>query len=199
MTEARTESAGERARRLWNGDATSTARLLLEELIADGEVVDVLLLWVADRVRAAVRGEVRRAEQDAWTAPAGRPDRVARAFRSQTGTLPELDNLELLLSLPVLVPIAGSKTQSVAWRDMTVAHHQARIGMLRRPMQAISDAVDRHEWAITEIEKYGVRCLGDIAVRVLEADMKSKGVSLAPPSAKGRDKAEAAALKFIHP
>ncbi len=169
-TGTRTESAPDRARRLWDGDFTSTARRLLEELLpADAEV---LVPWVADRVRATIRTDIRRAEEQAWTSPAGAArERHATAIRAQTGALPALDNLELLLSLPVLVPVAGNGTQAVPWRDMTVADHQARIGMLRKPLAAIADTVSRHEWSIREIEKYQVHCLGDIDLAVLKADI----------------------------
>jgi hypothetical protein len=164
------ESAADRARRLWDGDVTSTARRLLEELIEDGQTVNVLLPWVTDRVRATFRNIVRKAEDSAFTDPGGHADRVARSVRTQTGTLPALTNLELLLGLPILVP-GKNGNQAVAWRDLTVADHRARIGLLRKPQEALDKTIARHEWSIREIEKHGVNTLGDIDIAQLKADL----------------------------
>lgn len=170
---AEKESVTERALRLWDGHPDTTARALLGELLClpPEEIIDALVPWITDRVRAAVRSEVRHAEKNAWASPDGHPQRTARSIRAQTGALPALDNMELLLSLPVLVPTTGSKTQAVAWRDMTVADHQARIKMLGKKRDALQATISRHEWAIAEIGKYGVRCLGEISLEVLKADM----------------------------
>jgi hypothetical protein len=175
-TKVKAEAANDRARRLWDGDAHSTAQALLKELMDDPspqEAILVLLPWITDRVRAAIRTDVRAAEESAFTNPSGRPDRVAQHIRSQSGALPALDNLEMLLSLPVLVPVAGSVTQSVLWKDMTIADHQARIGMISKPLAAINAAISRHRWSIAEIKKHKVECLGQIDLAVLRAEMLS--------------------------
>jgi len=122
-------------------------------------------------VRATIRASVREAEEAAWASPSGRPHRSATSIRASTGALPALDNLDMLLSLPVLVPRAGSETQTVRWREMTIEDHEARIGMLRRPMGATLDAMKRHQWSIQEIRRYGVSCLGEIDAAVLKDDM----------------------------
>jgi hypothetical protein len=194
--EGTAESAADRARRLWDGDASSTARKLLEELIAEEAVVGILLPWVSDRVRATVRSDIREAEEAAWTSPAGKRDRKATSVRTQTGALPALDNLEYLLSLPVLVPVAGHGTQAVPWRDMTVADHEARIGLLRKPLPSIQAAVGRHEWSIREIQKYRVRCLGDIDISVLESDMKSGAITAGASAASDPDPVAANPVLF---
>lgn len=171
-----TESAADRTRRLWDGDITSTARRLLEELISEEAAIEVLLPWIADRVRAAVRNEVRQAEANTWMHPAGHDNdrqRKALTIRTQTGGLPSLDNMEVLLSLPVLVP-GNDGVQTIAWRDMTIKDHQARIGLLNKPLASINDAIGRHQWAISEITKYGVRCLGDIDLALLKADLTAQ-------------------------
>lgn len=160
------ESAADRARRLWNGDVLSTAQMLLAELSAE-EFREVLLPWVADRVRSTMRTEVRAAEMAAFQRPAGRRP---TSVRDQRGALPSLDNLEYLLSLPVLVPGAARK-HTVLWRDMTAADHECRIAMLERHIDGTRKAVLRHEWSLREIAKYGVTCLGDIDIKLLEADM----------------------------
>jgi len=175
-----TESASDRARRLWDGSSfTETARELLRELLyavrdddlGSEDAVEILLPWITDRVRATIRASVREAEEAAWTSPSGRPHRSATSIRANTGALPALDNLDMLLSLPVLVPRAGSETQTVRWREMTIEDHEARIGMLRRPMGATLDAMKRHQWSIQEIRRYGVSCLGEIDATVLKDDM----------------------------
>lgn len=168
------ESAADRARRLWTGEARSTALALLKELLGEPEpeeAIQVLLPWITDRVRAAVRTDVRKAEEAAFAHPVGYPDRVAQSYVDSRGGLPSLNNLELLLELPVLVPRPGSRSQAVPWKDMTVADHQARIGMLARPVNALRVTMRRHEWSIQEIEKHGVRCLGDISITVLRRDL----------------------------
>lgn len=168
------ESAADRARRLWTGEARSTALALLKELLGEPEpeeAIQVLLPWITDRVRAAVRMDVRRAEDAAFTHPVGYPERVALSYVDNRGGLPSLNNLELLLELPVLVPRAGNRAQAVAWKDMTVDDHVARIGLLSRPMGAIQATMRRHEWSIREIEKHSVRCLGDISITVLRRDL----------------------------
>jgi len=180
MTAAATSTgtAAERARRLWDDDPASTAAALLRELLEEedanpGTLAFVLLPWITDRVRATIRSQVRSAEESAWANPSGSPQRTARVIRSQAGPLPALDNLELLLSLPVLVPAAGNRAQAVPWRDLTASDHRARIGMLRKPLGAIRGAIERHEWSVREIEKYGVRTLGDISPATLRRDMRN--------------------------
>lgn len=168
------ESAADRARRLWDGDSRSTALALLKELLGEPEpeeAVQVLLPWITDRVRAAVRMDIRRAEDAAFAHPVGYPERTALSYVDNRGTLPALSNLELLLELPVLVPRAGNQTQAVAWKDMTVDDHLARIGLLSRPLGAIQATMRRHEWSIREIEEHGVRCLGDLSIAVLRKDL----------------------------
>jgi hypothetical protein len=170
----RTESANDRARRLWDGDPRSTALALLKELLGDPEpagAIEVLLPWIVDRVRAANRSGVRHVEDEAFTDPLGRPDRVARSFRTQTGALPALTNLELLLTLPVLVPAAGRATQAVAWGDMTIADHEARIGMLGKAKASLQQTIARHEWSVSVIRKHNVTCLRDIDFTMLRAEL----------------------------
>lgn len=167
------ETAADRTRRLWEEteDATfeGTAIALLTELGLSDEAIVVLLPWVKDRVRNAIRSQVREAEEAVW--PSGVPlTRHATAVRSQTGALPDLGDLEKLLKLPVTVPVPGEGAQSVAWKDMTIADHEARIGMLRRPLNGIQRTIERHEWSIREIRKYGVDTLGAIPVDVLRSD-----------------------------
>jgi hypothetical protein len=174
------ESATSRALRLYNGDFTGTARRLLEELMADDEsgeaAIAVLLTWVTNGVRSAIRTSIRQAEEAAWESPSGTPRRTGiTAIRSQTGPLPSLDNLEYLLSLPVVVPALPPNrgTRAVAWRDMTIDDHRARIGLLRRPQTEIDKTIGRHEWSIEEIRRRGVTCLGDIPVVELERDLNA--------------------------
>ena len=76
----------------------------------------------------------------------------------------------------MLVPIAGDGRQAVAWRDMTVADHKARIGMLREPITTTLETISRHEWSIKEIKRHGVRCLGDIDPALLRADLTEAGL-----------------------
>ena len=166
---ADTENAAERARRLWDGTFAGTALALMAELGLSDEAAAVLKPWVTDRVRATMRSDVHEAENAVW------PDRVrsprtATSVRTQTGALPALTDLERMLSLPVLVPVAGRSNQSIAWRDMTVADHEARIGLLKRPLDGIERTISRHQWSIDVIGKYRVRTLGDIPVDVLRGD-----------------------------
>lgn len=166
------ENAAERARRLWDaeGSFAGTARAIMSELGLTDEAIAVLLPWVSDRVRATMRAAVREAEDAVWPGGSARYARQATSVRTQTGTLPALTDLERLLSLPVLVPVAGNGTQQVTWRDMTVADHEARISLLKRPLGGIQRTISRHQWSIDEITKYKVTKLGDIPVDVLRRD-----------------------------
>lgn len=174
------ESAADMARRLWDGDTHSTARRLLKELLSSPDqegAIEVLLPWITERVQNVIRSEVRKAEEGTFASPAGRPGRTAQAIRSQTGKLPALDNIELLLTLPVLVPVAGRTAQSVAWGAMTAADHKARIGSLRSQQDSLQVTIKRHEWAIDEIAKHKVTCLNEIDVATLKADLSSQPMS----------------------
>lgn len=168
-TTAHTESAAERARRLWDGSFAGTALAIMTELGLSDEAIAVLKPWVTDRVRATIRADARDIEDTVWPERTS-PPRQATAVRTQTGPLPALTDLERLLSLPVLVPIAHDGNQLVTWRDMTVKDHEARIGLLERPLNGIQVTISRHRWSIDVINKYKVRTLGDIPVDVLRSD-----------------------------
>ena len=164
-----TENAAERARRLWDGSFAGTAQALMAELGLTDEAIAVLKPWITDRVRATIRNDARDIEDAVWPERTS-PPRQATEVRTQTGPLPALTDLERLLSLPVLVPLAHDGNQLVAWKDMTVTDHEARIGLLERPLNGIQTTISRHRWSIGIIQKYKVRTLGDIPVDVLRSD-----------------------------
>ena len=164
-----TENAAERARRLWDGTFAGTALAIMAELGLSDEAAAVLKPWIADRVRATLRSDVHDAENAVWPDRV-RPPRTATSVRTQTGTLPALTDLERLLACQVLVPVSGSRNQTIAWKDMTVKDHEARIGLLERPVEGIKRTISRHQWSIDVIGKYRVRTLGDIPVDVLRGD-----------------------------
>ena len=163
-----TESAQDRARRLWNGDPEDTARKLLQELFSldQEEAVEILVPWISDRVRATMRTAVHNAENSGKGTTRQARGRTAVAYRDQTGQLPSL-SFQKMLTLPVIVP--GKRY--VLWKDMTIKDHEARITGLEKDKRGIQLTIRRHEWAIREIMAHeGATCLGDIPLKDIGKD-----------------------------
>lgn len=50
----------------------------------------------------------------------------------------------------------------VAWGEATVEDHQKRINFLRKYQDGLQVTIDRHQEAIRQITKAGVKCLNDL-------------------------------------
>lgn len=146
---------------------------MLRELKANPEAIDVLVPWIADRVRALMRGHARDAESIVF--PRGRsPEeqrrragRKPRTVRKATGKLPPVSTIRDLLAVPVLVPGKAM----ITWGQMTAADHDARIGMLRKGVNGTMRTIENHEWSKQQILKHKVACLNDIPEKTLEKEL----------------------------
>jgi len=57
----------------------------------------------------------------------------------------------------------GDGSPSIRWGEATAEQHRLRIAMMEKQRDGINQTIDRHVAAISEIERYGVTCLDEIA------------------------------------
>jgi hypothetical protein len=128
-----------------DGDPELLAVAIFEEILSDPELLQEIVL---PALRAAIRNRLRML---ALTAER------SSILDAKPGADPAADRLAFLAE-KFFVPGVGF----VTWAEASIEHHEARIAYLQSKVAGLIDTQERHQRAIIEIKKAGVKNLGEI-------------------------------------
>lgn len=151
----------ERLHELIEADPSASVDDLTDALLASArsrkDLAELVRPAVADRVRDRRREFARRVERQAFGHGSCDARRPGAESADPAGAR------AAWLAEGFMVPDNGR----VTWGAATVDDHLARIELLGKLRQGLTDTIDRHRWAVELIEHHRASCLSDVPVHAL--------------------------------